>query len=56
MLKNELITLIEQKRAELIKIAMINGLHSAIAIRHSEELDHLLNEYSRHFTDKLHIR
>ncbi|WP_075980824.1 aspartyl-phosphate phosphatase Spo0E family protein [Bacillus massilinigeriensis] len=53
MLKKELITLIEKKRAELVKIAMINGLHSSIAIRYSEELDILLNEYNRHYLKKV---
>ena len=47
MIKQELITLIEKKRAELIQVAITNGLTSSVAIRYSQELDHLLNEYHR---------
>lgn len=47
MIKNDLITLIEKKRAELIKVANSNGLTSTVAIRYSQELDHLINEYYR---------
>lgn len=47
MLKNELINLIEQKRAELIRVVSQNGFTSSMAIRHSQELDQLLNEYNR---------
>ncbi|MEH7305305.1 aspartyl-phosphate phosphatase Spo0E family protein, partial [Neobacillus drentensis] len=45
MTKKDLVTLIEKKRAELIQVATSNGLTSSVAIRYSQELDHLLNEY-----------
>jgi hypothetical protein len=44
--------LIEKKRAELIQVAQTNGLTSSIAIRYSQELDHLLNEYNRRYIKK----
>lgn len=47
MLKQDLLSLIEKKRNELIQIALTNGLSSSLAIRYSQELDKLLNEYSR---------
>ena len=47
--KQDLPALIEKKRAELIQVALTNGLTSSIAIRYSQELDHLLNEYHRIF-------
>lgn len=49
-----LLSLIEQKRAELIEIAMQHGLNSSIAIRFSQELDVLLNEYNRLFQNASH--
>ncbi|MHC0037096.1 Spo0E family sporulation regulatory protein-aspartic acid phosphatase [Pseudoneobacillus sp. C159] len=52
MLKNELIQLIEIKRAELIKIVNQNGFSSSLAIRCSQELDILLNEYNRIYINK----
>jgi hypothetical protein len=52
--KQELITQIEKKRAELIQVALTNGLTSSVAIRYSQELDHLLNEYNRIFIKKIH--
>jgi hypothetical protein len=51
--KNELLYLIEQKRAELIEVVNQNGFTSSIAIRYSQELDHLLNEYNRIFIKKV---
>jgi hypothetical protein len=51
--KQELLSLIENKRAELIQVAMKNGLHSTAAIKYSQELDHLLNEYNRIFIKKV---
>ncbi|TYS63268.1 aspartyl-phosphate phosphatase Spo0E family protein [Bacillus infantis] len=51
--KQELLSLIEKKRAELIHVAMKNGLHSTAAIKYSQELDHLLNEYNRVFIKKV---
>lgn len=53
MSKQELLTLIEKKRAELIQVAMKNGLSSSAAIRYSQELDNLLNEYNRIFIKKV---
>jgi hypothetical protein len=50
--KQELIALIEKKRAELIQVAITNGLTSSAAILYSQELDHLLNEYNRIFVKK----
>ena len=49
MLKHELTKLIEQKRTELIQVASSNGFTSAVAIRYSLELDHLLNTYNRKY-------
>jgi hypothetical protein len=51
--KEQLITLIEKKREELIQIASQNGLNSSIAITYSQELDELLNEYNRVYIKKL---
>ncbi|NMD69587.1 aspartyl-phosphate phosphatase Spo0E family protein [Bacillus sp. DNRA2] len=53
MLKHELLTLIEQKRAELISVVSKNGLSSSAAIRHSQELDELLNKYNNIFIKKI---
>ncbi|MDQ0199873.1 aspartyl-phosphate phosphatase Spo0E family protein [Neobacillus ginsengisoli] len=53
MIKQDLITLIEKKRAELIQVAITNGLSSSIAIRYSQELDNLLNEYNRIYIKKV---
>jgi stage 0 sporulation regulatory protein len=52
VIKQDLITLIEKKRAELIQVAITNGLTSSVAIRHSQELDNLLNEYNRIYIKK----
>lgn len=51
--KEQLITLIEKKREELIEIASKNGLSSTIAIHYSQELDELLNEYNRVYIKKI---
>ncbi|MBL4952755.1 aspartyl-phosphate phosphatase Spo0E family protein [Neobacillus sp. YIM B02564] len=53
MLKNELIALIEKKRAELVQAANMNGFTSTIAIRRSQELDQLINEYNRNYIKKV---
>jgi hypothetical protein len=53
VLKNELINLIEQKRAELIEVVKLNGFTSSVAIRYSQELDQLLNEYNRIYIKKI---
>ncbi|WP_074432859.1 aspartyl-phosphate phosphatase Spo0E family protein [Neobacillus jeddahensis] len=52
MVKQDLIKLIEKKRAELIQVASTSGLTSSVAIRYSQELDHLLNEYNRIYIQK----
>ena len=43
--KQEMLKIIENKRAELIDIVQKNGLNSTISIEYSQELDKLLNEY-----------
>jgi len=53
VIKQDLIALIEKKRAELIQVAIANGLSSSVAIRYSQELDHLLNEYNRIYIKKV---
>ncbi|MFJ5713171.1 aspartyl-phosphate phosphatase Spo0E family protein [Neobacillus novalis] len=53
MIKQDLVALIEKKRAELIQVAITNGLTSSVAIRNSQELDHLLNEYNRKYIKKV---
>ncbi|AZU64921.1 aspartyl-phosphate phosphatase Spo0E family protein [Neobacillus mesonae] len=53
MLKTELVALIEKKRSELIKAANANGLTSSVAIRCSQELDQLINEYNRQYIKKV---
>ncbi|NRD79067.1 aspartyl-phosphate phosphatase Spo0E family protein [Bacillus sp. BRMEA1] len=53
MLKKELMTLIEKKRAELIQVAISSGFTSSVAIRYSQELDQLLNEYNRTYLQKV---
>jgi hypothetical protein len=52
VIKQDLIALIEKKRSELIQVAVTNGFTSSIAIRYSQELDHLLNEYNRKYIKK----
>lgn len=53
MTKIDLVTEIEKKRAELIQVAITNGLTSSVAIRYSQELDQLLNEYHRVYIKKI---
>ncbi|AIE59777.1 aspartyl-phosphate phosphatase Spo0E family protein [Bacillus methanolicus] len=53
MTKQDLLSLIEKKRAELIQVVSKNGLNSSVAIKHSQELDILLNEYNRTFIKKI---
>ncbi|MBA4537236.1 aspartyl-phosphate phosphatase Spo0E family protein [Bacillus aquiflavi] len=52
MSKQEMLTLIEKKRAELIRIVSKNGLSSTLAIKYSQELDYLLNQYNRLLSKK----
>ncbi|AEH48453.1 aspartyl-phosphate phosphatase Spo0E family protein [Parageobacillus thermoglucosidasius] len=47
MFNNEILTLIEKKRTELIEVVAKNGLNSAVAIQVSRELDSLLNMYNK---------
>lgn len=51
--KQELLLLIEQKRTELVKVVSKNGLNSSIAIKYSQELDFLLNEYNRTYIKRI---
>lgn len=53
MIKKDLMALIEKKRAELIQAAIAYGLTSSVAIRYSQELDQLLNEYNRIYLKKV---
>ncbi|KAB2337615.1 aspartyl-phosphate phosphatase Spo0E family protein [Cytobacillus depressus] len=53
MSNKDLLLLIEQKRIELIQVAMKDGLASSTAIKFSQELDNLLNEYYRKHTKKI---
>lgn len=45
MSKQEMLQMIEKKRAELIDIVLKNGLNSNISIKYSQELDVLLTQY-----------
>ncbi|WP_100331016.1 aspartyl-phosphate phosphatase Spo0E family protein [Bacillus xiapuensis] len=47
--KNKMLHDIEKKRTELFKVVAINGLNSQLAVRYSQELDTLLNEYNRKY-------
>ncbi|MEB3749679.1 MULTISPECIES: aspartyl-phosphate phosphatase Spo0E family protein [Geobacillus] len=47
MPKQSLLTLIEQKRMELVDIVAKTGLNSPAAMKISKELDTLLNAYQR---------
>ena len=51
VLKDELLHLIESKRLELGHIVEKYGFHSMESIRHSQELDNLLNLYQRTFSN-----
>jgi hypothetical protein len=44
--KKDILSAIEKKREELIRIVRVSGLNSPPAIKHSQELDHLLNVYN----------
>ncbi|MBD8068203.1 aspartyl-phosphate phosphatase Spo0E family protein [Bacillus sp. PS06] len=52
MSKNEMLRIIERKRAELIEIVHKNGLSSSKTIKFSQELDHLLNLYNNYPSNK----
>ena len=53
MSKQELLALIEKKREELGSIVSKSGLNSSAAIKHSQELDDLLNKYNRIYIKKV---
>ncbi|PLT28153.1 aspartyl-phosphate phosphatase Spo0E family protein [Peribacillus deserti] len=48
MTKEDLLSLIENKRSELILIGSKYGLSSPLALERSQELDMLLNQYDRY--------
>ncbi|KKB38865.1 aspartyl-phosphate phosphatase Spo0E family protein [Bacillus thermotolerans] len=50
MRKDELLDAIERKRTELFKVVAANGLSSPLAVKYSQELDHLLNHYDSKYT------
>lgn len=43
----ELLESIEEKRSELVKLGLLYGLSSPVAIKESQELDKLLNNYQK---------
>lgn len=45
MSKQDLLQIIEKKRAELIDIVLKNGLNSTVSLKYSQELDKLLTQY-----------
>ncbi|KAB7708190.1 Spo0E family sporulation regulatory protein-aspartic acid phosphatase [Bacillus aerolatus] len=49
MCKDNLLDAIEKKRMELFKIVAVNGLNSPLAVKYSQELDLLLNDYNRKY-------
>ncbi|AGK53163.1 aspartyl-phosphate phosphatase Spo0E family protein [Bacillus sp. 1NLA3E] len=53
VLKHELLLLIEKKRAELIHVVSDKGMTSPAAVRHSQELDELLNNYHKKYIKKI---
>lgn len=46
MSNDQLLVLIEQKRAELIEIVFKHGLNATPTIKISQDLDDLLNQYN----------
>ncbi|KMY53724.1 hypothetical protein AC623_06720 [Bacillus sp. FJAT-27231] len=49
MHKDDLLDAIEKKRLELFQIVTIKGLNSPLAVKCSQELDLLLNDYDRKY-------
>lgn len=49
MHKNDLLDAIEKKRLELFQIVTVQGLNSPLAVKCSQELDLLLNDYDRKY-------
>lgn len=54
-MKQDLLALIEKKRAELTEAVVSYGLSSSLVIRYSQELDNLLNEYNRIYIKKISL-
>ena len=52
MSKHEILQQIEKKREELIRIVQLSGFSSSQTIRHSQELDTLLNLYNEQYLRK----
>lgn len=52
MSKHEILQQIEKKREELIRIVQLKGFSSSQTIRHSQELDTLLNLYNERYLRK----
>jgi undecaprenyl pyrophosphate synthase len=50
--KQEILQQIEKKREELIRIVQLSGFSSSQTIRHSQELDTLLNLYNERYLRK----
>lgn len=48
MSKDDMLSTIEKKRAELIDIVLKNGLSASVTIKYSQELDMLLNQYTNY--------
>ncbi|WFA07433.1 aspartyl-phosphate phosphatase Spo0E family protein [Bacillus sp. HSf4] len=46
-MKENLLHEIEEKRKELVKIVMTNGMTSHVTLQHSQQLDILLLEYQK---------
>ncbi|PAQ14992.1 aspartyl-phosphate phosphatase Spo0E family protein [Bacillus sp. FJAT-42315] len=53
MSKEKLLDTIEKKRLELFEVVTMKGLNSPLAIKYSQELDALLNDYDRHYIQPL---
>ncbi|OZI11875.1 Spo0A-P phosphatase [Bacillaceae bacterium SAS-127] len=53
MSKEKLLDTIEKKRLELFEVVTMKGLNSPLAIKYSQELDTLLNDYDRHYIQPL---
>ncbi|WP_096199543.1 aspartyl-phosphate phosphatase Spo0E family protein [Bacillus sp. FJAT-45350] len=45
--EKDLLNIIEKKRNELIHTGLLYGLNSSYALKQSQELDDLLNEYEQ---------
>jgi hypothetical protein len=57
VLKHDLLLLlIEKKRSELFHVVSNKGLNSLDAVRHSQELDELLNQYNNIYLKKFYMK